>query len=86
MNNEFIHSVTLDRDKCMGCINCIKRCPTQAIRVREGKAAINPLRCIDCDTREYQTMRSTLLDGAIQSIRCLLPVCVPCLNLLEVLM
>ena len=48
MNNEFIHSVTLDRDKCMGCINCIKRCPTQAIRVREGKAAINPLRCIDC--------------------------------------
>ena len=36
----FIHSVTLDRDKCKGCINCIKRCPTEAIRVREGKASI----------------------------------------------
>ena len=45
---EFFHSVSLDRDKCMGCTNCIKRCPTQAIRVRGGKAVINPERCIDC--------------------------------------
>lgn len=45
---EFFHSVTLDRDKCKGCINCIKRCPTEAIRVRDGKAAISPERCIDC--------------------------------------
>lgn len=46
--NTFFHSVTLDRDKCMGCINCIKRCPTEAIRVRNKKAAIIPERCIDC--------------------------------------
>ena len=45
---EFFHSVTLDRDKCMGCINCIKRCPTEAIRVRNKKAHIIPERCIDC--------------------------------------
>lgn len=32
----------------MGCINCIKRCPTQAIRVRNGKAQINSKFCIDC--------------------------------------
>lgn len=32
----------------MGCINCIKRCPTQAIRVRGGKAAIINEFCIDC--------------------------------------
>lgn len=32
----------------MGCINCIKRCPTEAIRVRKNKAAIIPERCIDC--------------------------------------
>lgn len=44
----FFHSVTLDKDKCMGCINCIKRCPTEAIRVRNGKATIIPERCIDC--------------------------------------
>ena len=46
--NTFFHSVTLDRDKCKGCINCIKRCPTEAIRVRNGKAMIIPERCIDC--------------------------------------
>ena len=46
--NQFFHSVTLDRDKCMGCTNCIKRCPTEAIRVRGGKARIISERCIDC--------------------------------------
>ena len=34
------HSVTLDSDKCKGCIHCVKRCPTRAIRVRNGKAVI----------------------------------------------
>lgn len=42
------HSVTLDRDKCKGCIHCLKRCPTQAIRVRDDKADITPELCIDC--------------------------------------
>ncbi len=42
------HSVTLDSEKCTGCINCIKRCPTQAIRVKNGKAYILEGRCIDC--------------------------------------
>lgn len=38
----------LDKELCMGCINCIKRCPTEAIRVRDGKAHILAERCIDC--------------------------------------
>ena len=38
----------LDKELCMGCINCIKRCPTEAIRVRDGKAHILKERCIDC--------------------------------------
>lgn len=46
--DRFFHSVTLDRDRCVGCTNCIKRCPTQAIRVRGGKAQIISERCIDC--------------------------------------
>lgn len=46
--SEIFHSVTLDKDKCKGCTNCIKRCPTQAIRVRNGKAKIIKERCIDC--------------------------------------
>lgn len=48
MNNKFFHSVYLEEDLCQGCINCIKRCPTQAIRVRNGKARIIKEFCIDC--------------------------------------
>lgn len=44
----YYHSVRLDLDKCEGCIHCIQRCPTQAIRVRNGKAIIVAERCIDC--------------------------------------
>jgi len=44
----YFHSVRLDKDKCKGCTNCIKRCPTEAIRVRDGKAQITAERCIDC--------------------------------------
>lgn len=46
--DNFFHSVNLNRDLCLGCMNCIKRCPTQAIRVRHGKATIISERCIDC--------------------------------------
>ena len=45
---EFFHSVTLHEDKCVGCTNCVKRCPTEAIRIRNGKAFIASERCIDC--------------------------------------
>lgn len=42
------HSVTLDVSKCKGCTTCIKRCPTEAIRVRDGHAVIQEDKCIDC--------------------------------------
>ncbi len=48
MGNNYFHSVRLDKEKCKGCTNCIKRCPTEAIRVRDGKAKIMDERCIDC--------------------------------------
>ncbi|NLY52585.1 MAG: 4Fe-4S binding protein [Firmicutes bacterium] len=44
----YFHSVTLETENCKGCTICIKRCPTEAIRVRNGKARILELRCIDC--------------------------------------
>lgn len=46
--NKFFHSVYLEDEKCTGCITCLKRCPTQAIRVRNGKAHIISEFCIDC--------------------------------------
>ena len=42
------HSVRIEEDKCVGCVACIKACPTRAMRVRNGKALILGERCIDC--------------------------------------
>ena len=46
--NNYFHSVRLSPDRCKGCVNCIKHCPTEAIRIRGGKAKIIESRCIDC--------------------------------------
>ena len=42
------HSVSLESEKCKGCTHCLRRCPTEAIRIRDGHAVINTERCIDC--------------------------------------
>lgn len=46
--NTYEHSVYLDVEKCNGCTTCLKHCPTEAIRIRNGHAVINQERCIDC--------------------------------------
>ncbi len=43
-----LHSVSLIKDKCKGCTTCLKRCPTEAIRIKDGHAVIKTERCIDC--------------------------------------
>ncbi|MBQ8249754.1 MAG: 4Fe-4S dicluster domain-containing protein [Clostridia bacterium] len=48
MATDYKHSVSLDIEKCKGCTTCLKRCPTEAIRIRDGHAVINSGRCIDC--------------------------------------
>ncbi|WP_167605341.1 [Fe-Fe] hydrogenase large subunit C-terminal domain-containing protein [Maribellus sediminis] len=42
------HAIKVDPDKCIGCTHCMKTCPTEAIRIKNGLAAINALRCVDC--------------------------------------
>ncbi len=42
------HSVCLETDSCKGCTTCMRYCPTQAIRVQNGKAKIIREKCIDC--------------------------------------
>ena len=44
----FFHALHINEDVCEGCAHCIRVCPTEAIRVREGKAHIFENRCIDC--------------------------------------
>ena len=47
-SSTYVHSVRLDVEKCTGCTTCLRRCPTEAIRITDGHAQINDARCIDC--------------------------------------
>lgn len=43
-----LHSVKISRAACQGCVNCIRVCPTEAIRVIDGEINIMSELCIDC--------------------------------------
>ncbi|MFW6160652.1 MAG: [Fe-Fe] hydrogenase large subunit C-terminal domain-containing protein [Acidobacteriota bacterium] len=45
---EYFHTIRIDTEKCRGRMSCMRVCPTQAIRVRGGKAHILEDKCIDC--------------------------------------
>ncbi len=47
-NRDLIKPVFLESDNCNGCVSCMKRCPTEAIRVRDGKATVMYERCVGC--------------------------------------
>jgi Na+-translocating ferredoxin:NAD+ oxidoreductase RNF subunit RnfB len=42
------HSVRFDDTRCTGCMSCMRACPTDALRVRKGRAVMLADRCIDC--------------------------------------
>jgi iron only hydrogenase large subunit-like protein len=46
--SESYHAIRVDEKKCFGCTHCMKACPTEAIRVKNGIAVINSNRCVDC--------------------------------------
>lgn len=46
--DQYFHSIRIDTDKCDGRMKCMRICPTQAIRIRDGKAFILDEKCIDC--------------------------------------
>jgi len=45
---QIAHSVYIDRELCKGNMTCVRSCPTEAIRVRQGKAVILDELCVDC--------------------------------------
>jgi ferredoxin len=47
-NEKYFHSIKIFKDKCLGCTHCMRTCPTEAIRIRDGVAIIQDLKCIDC--------------------------------------
>lgn len=48
MPNSKVHAIALCENKCNGCTNCIRVCPTEALRVKNQKAKIIEKRCINC--------------------------------------
>ncbi|HRU85042.1 MAG: [Fe-Fe] hydrogenase large subunit C-terminal domain-containing protein [Christensenellales bacterium] len=48
LEKKILHTVVLNTERCKGCVTCMKRCPTEAIRVRHGKASVNYEKCIGC--------------------------------------
>jgi iron only hydrogenase large subunit-like protein len=48
MKRQYFHSIRIDDDRCDGRMKCMRICPTEAIRIRDGKAYILEEKCIDC--------------------------------------
>lgn len=47
-NIRYYHTLKILEEKCRGRMRCMRACPTQAIRVRQGKAHVLEELCIDC--------------------------------------
>ena len=45
---QFEHALKFREDICIGCSHCMMNCPTEAIRVKNGKAQLIDNRCVDC--------------------------------------
>ena len=45
---DFHHALKIEKDVCIGCTHCMNICPTEAIRVKNGKAVLIDNRCVDC--------------------------------------
>ena len=46
--DKHLTSIHLDPKRCIGCTHCARTCPTEAIRIKSGKAVISAERCIEC--------------------------------------
>ena len=42
------HAVKINESLCYGCTHCMSMCPTEAIRISNGKASIHRDWCVDC--------------------------------------
>ena len=45
---KYFHALQVKPQKCVGCMKCVRVCPTEALRIRNGKVQLDENRCIDC--------------------------------------
>ena len=48
IETKYFHAIKLIKENCTGCTKCVRVCPTQALRVRNGKVQLDETKCIDC--------------------------------------
>jgi iron only hydrogenase large subunit-like protein len=65
---EWTHNFKIDPDKCSGRLGCMRACPTQAIRVKEGKAKLLSELCIDCGSC-LRVCPSAAISATTQSLK-----------------
>lgn len=41
-------TVKVDEAKCTGCGDCVEVCPSEALKVEDGKVRVNNDECSDC--------------------------------------
>ena len=58
-------------DQCIGCTNCIRSCPMEAMRVLNGKVSIMADRCVDCGecVRNCKSYAIDCERGSIEDIK-----------------
>jgi len=47
-NRKYKHAIITEPKNCDGCMNCLRTCPSQALRVKNNTPIILEDRCIDC--------------------------------------
>ncbi len=71
MKHTTIHrALEIQKDICIGCSHCMKVCPTEALRVINGKALLYAEWCIDCGAcfRECPTRAIRVVDDDFMDI------------------
>jgi ferredoxin len=41
-------ATNVDKEKCTGCESCVPECPSEAIKMVDGKAVVDIDACVDC--------------------------------------
>ncbi|MHC4069567.1 MAG: indolepyruvate ferredoxin oxidoreductase subunit alpha [Planctomycetota bacterium] len=41
-------ATNVDKEKCTGCESCIPECPSESIKMVDGKAVVDLDTCVDC--------------------------------------
>ncbi|WP_302938770.1 4Fe-4S binding protein [Megamonas funiformis] len=48
-NFKFVNKLNISRFKCIGCKQCVKKCPMNSMKIIDNKAVYNKYNCILCD-------------------------------------